>query len=113
MRQQCQDPARPWAWLARICQREAARIATRRRPVPLDEAHEPAVPSPEDATVERLAVGAAVAQLPGLDRELIALRYGDDQTHARIAAVLALPEGTVKVRLHRARRQLRQALSDD
>jgi RNA polymerase sigma factor (sigma-70 family) len=51
--------------------------------------------------------------LPELDRKLIALRYERDQTYERIAARLAMPEGTVKVRLHRARRQLRQVLDDD
>jgi len=113
MRHQCQDPARPWAWLARICQREAARVAARRQAIPLAEPPDVAVPAHEDEMVDRLAVGAAVAGLPALDRVLIALRYGHDQTHSRIAAGLALPEGTVKVRLHRARRQLRPLLSDD
>jgi RNA polymerase sigma-70 factor (ECF subfamily) len=113
MRHQCQDPSSPWGWLTRICQREAARIAARRRPSPLGDAYEPASSSPEDETLERLAVGSAIAGLAGLDRKLIALRYGDDQTYERIADVLAMPEGTVKVRLHRARRQLRRVLDDD
>jgi RNA polymerase sigma-70 factor, ECF subfamily len=113
MRHQCQDPACPWPWLARICRREAARVAARRRPTPLADGYDPPVPSAEETTVERLAVGAAVARLSGLDRALIELRYGGDQTHSGIAAALAMPVGTVKVRLHRARRQLREVLADD
>jgi RNA polymerase sigma-70 factor (ECF subfamily) len=113
MRDQCHDPARPWPWLARICQREAARIAARRRPSPLPEGHEPSVAGAEDRTLDRVAVGAAVAHLPSIDRELLALRYGEDQTYERIATRLAMPEGTVKVRLHRARRRLRHVLGDD
>jgi RNA polymerase sigma-70 factor (ECF subfamily) len=113
MRHQCRDPATPWGWLTRICQHEAARIASRRRPSPLADGYEPAVTSPEDETLDRVAVGTAVAHLEALDRELIALRYRDDQTTERIAARLAMPEGTVKVRLHRARRQLRRVLDDD
>ena len=113
MRHQCQDPDRPWPWLSRICQREAARLAARRRTSPLPEGREPSEPSSADETVERLAVTAAVSQLAPLDRELIARRYGDDQTHRWIAGALAMPEGTVKVRLHRARRQLERLLGED
>ena len=113
MRHQCRDPASPWGWLSRICRHEAARVASRRRPSPVADGYEPATTSPEEETLERVAVGHAVSHLSTLDRELIALRYRDDQTTERIAARLAMPEGTVKVRLHRARRQLRRVLDDD
>ena len=63
-----------------------------------------------EATLDRLVVRAAVAELPAIDRDLITRRYVEDQTYRRIAVALSMPEGTVKVRLHRARRQLRQAL---
>jgi RNA polymerase sigma-70 factor, ECF subfamily len=113
MRHQCNDPARPWPWLSRICQREAARLAARRRTSPLPPGYEPSEPSAADETVERLAVTAAVAELAPIDRELISRRYGEDQTHRWIAVALSMPEGTVKVRLHRARRQLEQSLADE
>jgi RNA polymerase sigma-70 factor, ECF subfamily len=113
MRDQCEDPARPWPWLARICQREAARVASRRRPSLLPEGHDVPAPAQEDATVERLTVGAAVKTLPSMDRQLLALRYGADQTCERIASALSMPENTVKVRLHRARRRLHDILADD
>jgi RNA polymerase sigma-70 factor (ECF subfamily) len=113
MRHQCQDPGRPWAWLSRICQREAARLAARRRTSALPEGYEPAAPSGADETVERLAVTAAVEGLAAIDRELISRRYGEDQTTRLIAGALSMPEGTVKVRLHRARRQLEQVLADE
>jgi RNA polymerase sigma-70 factor (ECF subfamily) len=112
MRHQCTTPAEPWGWLARISQREAMRLAARR--------HEAALPDElaVDATaldsdpLERLAVQAAVAHLAPLDRRLIALRYEHDQTYERIAELMSLPEGTVKVRLHRARHRLRDVLAD-
>ena len=113
MRHQCHDPARPWPWLARICQREAARLAARRRTSPLPEGLEPAEPSAADETVERLAVTAAVAELAPIDRELITRRYGEDQTTRWIARALSMPEGTVKVRLHRARRRLERTLESE
>ena len=40
------------------------------------------------------------------------MRYEDDLTQAAIARSLDLPEGTVKVRLHRARNKLRGLLSE-
>jgi RNA polymerase sigma-70 factor (ECF subfamily) len=112
MRHQCQDPGRPWPWLSRICQREAARLAARRRTSPLPEGLEPSEPSGDDETVERIAVSAAVAELAPIDRELISRRYGEDQTTRWIADALAMPEGTVKVRLHRARKQLERILDE-
>ena len=113
MRHQCQDPGRPWAWLSRICQREGARLSARRRTAALPEGYEPAEPSGADETVERLSVTAAVAGLAPIDRELISRRYGDDQTTRWIAGALSMPEGTVKVRLHRARRHLARVLADE
>jgi RNA polymerase sigma-70 factor, ECF subfamily len=113
MRHQCNDPARPWPWLSRICQREAARLAARRRTSPLPPGYEPSEPSAADETVERLAVVEAVAELGSIDRELISRRYGEDQTYRWIAVALSIPEGTVKVRLHRARRRLARTLADD
>jgi RNA polymerase sigma-70 factor (ECF subfamily) len=113
MRHQCQDPGRPWAWLSRICQREAARLAARRRMWALPEGYEAAEPSRTEETVERLAVTAAVEGLAPIDRELISRRYGEDQTTRWIAGALSMPEGTVKVRLHRARQHLERILAEE
>jgi RNA polymerase sigma-70 factor (ECF subfamily) len=46
------------------------------------------------------------------DRSLLALRYAEDLTQSEVARRLGMPEGTVKVRLHRARRRLRLLLAD-
>jgi RNA polymerase sigma-70 factor (ECF subfamily) len=43
------------------------------------------------------------------ERVLLALRYEEDLTQPAIAARLGIPEGTVKVQLHRARVKLRAA----
>ena len=40
---------------------------------------------------------------------LLRLRYNEDLTQAAIARRLGIPEGTVKVRLHRVRAKLRRA----
>ncbi len=61
-------------------------------------------------TVERADIRAALDGLDERDRQLLRLRYNEDLTQAAIARRLGIPEGTVKVRLHRARYRLRQAI---
>jgi RNA polymerase sigma-70 factor (ECF subfamily) len=100
------------AWMRRIAVNEALRAASREpthaglEDIATDAGPDPAVESLPD----RLHVADAVARLQPLDRRLIALRYGSDLTQAQIADVLGMPEGTVKVRLHRARRALAERM---
>jgi RNA polymerase sigma-70 factor (ECF subfamily) len=68
-------------------------------------------PAGEDGLLERLAVQAAVGRLSAEDRRLVELRYEEDLTQAAIAESLHVPEGTVKVRLHRLRHRLREELA--
>jgi RNA polymerase sigma-70 factor (ECF subfamily) len=68
---------------------------------------------PEALLLRREEAGAvrrALAALDPRERELIALRYLDDLKLAEVADRLGWPLGTVKVRLHRALRRLRQEL---
>jgi len=58
---------------------------------------------------ERIA--EAVAELPVLFREVIALRFEEELKLEEIAAVLSLPMGTVKTRVHRALKSLRIILA--
>ncbi len=55
-------------------------------------------------------VREAVACLPGTDRAILALRYEEQFSTPEIADILRVPEGTVKSRLHHARRRLRDLL---
>ena len=64
------------------------------------------------ATVERADLHAALRCLDQRDRRLLMLRYEEDMTQAAIARLLEIPEGTVKVQLHRARDKLRRALGN-
>jgi len=54
----------------------------------------------------------ALAQLSGTDRAILSLRYEDQFSTAEIAAILDIPEGTVKSRLYHARQRLRKFLED-
>ena len=53
---------------------------------------------------------SALRRLPGEQRALLSLRYVDGYEVAAIAEILAVPEGTVKSRLHTAREQLRGSI---
>jgi len=56
------------------------------------------------------AMEQEIERLPVIDREAVVLFYLDELSLTEIAAITAVPVGTVKSRLHRARRTLRQHL---
>ncbi len=111
---QCRTPHGRRAWVAAIARNEALRlIARERQEAPLAEQVEPAGAGGIDAaTAERLDVRRALAGLDPPERRLIGLRYWADLTQAEAAERLGLPEGTVKVRLHRLRSTLRKQLAE-
>jgi RNA polymerase sigma-70 factor, ECF subfamily len=98
-------------WLATIVRNEAFRQHARVRPDPTStiETYEGAEDAQVVATVERADLHAALKHLSEKDRQLLELRYAEDLTQSAIARRLGIPEGTVKVRLHRARNKLRRA----
>jgi len=102
-----------WPWLARIVANEAMRSLARRRWEREPEAGEE--PPVDDALLasapQRLDLARGLERLGVVDRELLRMRYDLDLTQVEIAARLGLPEGTVKVRLHRARAKLRRDLT--
>ncbi len=57
-------------------------------------------------------VHTAIALLPEAQRLTLILRYYSGLTEAEIAQILGIPVGTVKSRLHTARMQLHEQLSD-
>jgi RNA polymerase sigma-70 factor (ECF subfamily) len=103
-----------FAWLATIVRNEAARITTRRRPVPASLVDEDQGAEDERLSTapDRMDLHRSLKQLDERERLLLRLRYEDDLTYAAIADRLGVPEGTVKVRLHRARIELHRALSE-
>jgi RNA polymerase sigma-70 factor (ECF subfamily) len=62
------------------------------------------------AEAERLS--AAVAELPEKQRQVVTLFYLQERSYDEVAGMLAMPLGTVKTLLHRARGRLEQALGD-
>jgi len=54
----------------------------------------------------------AINSLPLKYREVIVLRHLQDLSYIEIANILKLPQGTVKIRLYRAREQLKKILKN-
>lgn len=114
----CRTPATPLPWLVQITRNEALRLAERRQRRQASEIHDD---SPDRITsgdngvermLESVATEQALSVLRPEDRALIRLRYVEDLTQGQVAARLGVPEGTVKVRLHRARARLRGVAGD-
>jgi RNA polymerase sigma-70 factor, ECF subfamily len=107
------------AWLYRIARNARADHFKRRKtaePVPLLDIDPPApVPGPQQLLearrdVER--VTRALARLPEDKRELLVLAKYRGLKYERIAAILDIEVGAVKVRVHRAVKELRAILED-
>ena len=81
----------------------AVRAAGYRRTSPLDDVTEPGAPT---ATALKVSVDQCLSRLPEIQRQVITLFYLQDRNVSEVAAMLDLPEGTVKSHLHRARRAL-------
>ncbi|HMH82177.1 MAG TPA: RNA polymerase sigma factor [Gemmatimonadales bacterium] len=113
------DRRRPFGpWLLRIVA-NAATDRRRRRTVrhvePLDVGLTAGGPRP-DTTAERWALGErlrqALAELPERRRMAVVLFDVEGYSHAEIALILKLPEGTVRSEVFHARRRLRTLLAD-
>jgi RNA polymerase sigma-70 factor, ECF subfamily len=113
------DPGRPFGpWLLRIVANAATdrrRRRTVRRVEPLDLGLTAGGPRP-DTTAERRALGErlrqALAELPARRRMAVVLFDVEGYSHAEIAVILRIPEGTVRSEVFHARRRLRALLGD-
>ncbi|MHB1928740.1 MAG: RNA polymerase sigma factor [Acidimicrobiales bacterium] len=109
-------------WLYRITANCASTLLSKRRrsaTVPLTDELAVADVRPERdpewraaSQAERAAVAASLAELPGRLRSVIVLRDIYDLPHQAIADQLGISEAAAKVRLHRARRRLKESLAD-
>lgn len=117
-RRACASPDDPLGWLLRITRNESLRLLERRsrrhaREVVTAVEPEQRVEEPIDDLISTLATRQALDALSPDERVLIHLRYRHDLSQAEVARTMDLPEGTVKVRLHRIRRRLKDAWPED
>jgi len=102
-------------WLRQIVRAEVGRILRRRREQPNGLAIErPAADPPPDEQAQfqeqRELVRAALKRLPPAQQSVAEMFYLKELGYSSIADRLNLPRGTVKRRLHDARRRLRDIL---
>src|SRR3954447_18930986 len=105
-------------WVRAIARNEALRIAARRARFAqrgvreVGEAPDPGAAPDLEGVVESLSVAALLRPLKQHERDLLRLRYEEDLTNPEIARRLGMPEGTVKVRLHRLRGRLKAGIDE-
>lgn len=112
-RTSCRNPEDPAAWVAAIARREALRELRERshaRAAATDAVPDPALTDELEAIAARVDLERVLGTLSRADQRLLELRYTEDLTQPLVAAELGLPEGTVKVRLHRIRKLLEALL---
>jgi RNA polymerase sigma-70 factor, ECF subfamily len=80
---------------------------------PVDPAETPAETDLGSGSVEAAAENTSllrlIERLPDKQRQVVLLFYMQEQSHEEVAAMLAMPVGTVKTLLHRARTRLAAA----
>ncbi|MFG6475564.1 RNA polymerase sigma factor [Microbacterium sp. P06] len=112
------DDARPWLLgIATTLMRQYARLEARawRGMLASDLArvdvdHIEAADARLDAKAVARRLGKTLARLPAGDRDVLLLHTFGDLDYEGIAQALDIPVGTVRSRLHRARRKLRIAI---
>ena len=98
-------------WLRRVAVRQALvllRAGRRRREVSVESVS--ALAMRADTALERLTINAALSRLPSEHRTVFLLKEVEGYDHAEIAELLGISIANSEVRLHRARRQLRDML---
>jgi RNA polymerase sigma-70 factor (ECF subfamily) len=105
-------------WLCAIARRRIARYYERERKDDLARSGLTAVPAPVESTAEeevdqREEVLAALAELPVLHRQVLVLKYLDNQSVGEIATAVGKSPVQVQSLLQRARDGLRRNLEAD
>jgi RNA polymerase sigma-70 factor (ECF subfamily) len=109
-----QDGARLQPWLFAIARRALMDRLRQKyaapRLAPIEEADITAEPDARDLEAESRLLHEELDALPVVEREVLALFYLQELSLTELAQVLDVPVGTVKSRLFRARRLLRERL---
>lgn len=110
-RRSLRDPARLDAWFGRIVVNACRDRLRHRRRHPTEQlAGEHTAPASPGSLEDRLAMGSAMRHLDADQVIVLVLRYYRDLSVPQIAALLGIPQGTVKSRLHHSLKALGVAL---
>lgn len=112
------DPALPWLLVvARNSIRNRVRSSTRREHATMQlaavERAAATAASADELVLERATLMRALGRLSADQREALLLVAWDGLTGAEAAVVVGCSRAAFDVRLHRARKRLRESLSDD
>ncbi|MCX5210021.1 RNA polymerase sigma factor [Kitasatospora sp. NBC_00240] len=102
---QLRDHAALFGWVRAIAVREAVRVAVRAKRLSGDPVEEVAGGADQQLATD---VGDVLARLTAEHRAVLVLRDLEGVDEATASAVLAVPPGTVRSRLHRARQSFRK-----
>jgi RNA polymerase sigma-70 factor, ECF subfamily len=105
------------SWLHQVARNVAISTYHRRRrarprEVPLDETTAPAASGGADAVVDALLIASVLNALNADQRSVIVELYYNRRPVTEVAAMLAIPEGTVRSRCFYGLRALRRALEE-
>src|SRR4051812_44638388 len=103
-------PETPEPWIKTIARREAQRPLARRTELSIDDQEIADTRQDMADLAGSLDVRRAVGALDSQDRRLLIGHYWQDLPNSELAMQLGLAEVTVRVRLHRLRRRLRDTL---
>ncbi|MDL2082224.1 sigma-70 family RNA polymerase sigma factor [Streptomyces sp. GXMU-J15] len=109
------QPERFAAWMFTIARRTVTDHLRQTYKMPetaMEEATTVVADDELSGVLTALQIEAGLAALPPLEREVLVLFHLQDLPLATCAEVLGVPPGTVKSRLHRARRMLRNHLAE-
>jgi RNA polymerase sigma-70 factor, ECF subfamily len=110
--------ARLSTWIYRIVANACVQEQTRpRTPLSLDDERKPVRPGATDRRFDDLELRdrleKAIARLPAHYRLLIAAHYLEGVQYEDLAEALAVPLGTIKTQIYRAKQQLRRLLETE
>lgn len=110
---QLREPRAFSVWLRTILVRTAQRWRARPKAAQEKETEDPRTPEDELAGKElRAAVDRALAQLPAAARQALALAMDGALSSAEAAAILGCSPEAYRVRLHKARKHMREQLAE-
>jgi RNA polymerase sigma-70 factor (ECF subfamily) len=114
------DPGAFVVWVLRTTRHRAFNHLRRYRrereladDIPLESipAEEADTQPPAFDTIDAAAIDVAMAEMPPPQREVLLLRFRDDLSYAQIAQVTGVPIGTIRARLHYAKKRLHVLLT--